>query len=213
MSFSEKRLTLVCGYQLSSEPSGLTGSLRTRLVTQAACQLLKRKKTDQVLLTIGKIWGNNYLPVSRVMEVQLQTDKIPIESIQSFPVARTTWQELFVLNAFATVQEDIGPISILSFSAHQPFIRHLLSQNGHQATQLFSVEETLRGDPGISTLHHSGVEESYRRYERVKLLAYRLGFGPLLEEVANSRRNRPYPDEAQRLWGVPTDIYTLPSIR
>lgn len=203
---------LIHGYWPSQRRAGpYTQGLRGRTVTRAAAYEFRRGSIGTIVITNGRVWGEDYDPVSYLMRRDLVNKfKIPEDKVLVSGDARTTEQEV---NQFLDVARENSWHNLLdiAFRTHHLTIPQLYPDTD-VTINFKSVEHIFREQEGrwkrkfMRKLSTSQYEVNFILYELIQMTFLRSGLRFLLRKKALSGRNQKHEGFLKQF---PIDKYHL----
>lgn len=207
---------LVHGYWLSQRGDGrIKPSLRSHLSNRAVANLYRHGNVDNIILTAGYTWSNDYPSQAEVMKTELvRKYKIPESSVHIVPEGTDTYEET---RLFLELADENGwkKLADIGFKTHQHSVRRTYEIIGRQAELMHTEEILMRDDIRVQNLvrglNRSIYELNFKLYEHVKRLM--LIISPdykLLGKFAKRRYKKKGPIAVPFSFGrLPIDKYDL----
>lgn len=207
---------LVHGYWLSQRGDGrIKPSLRSHLSNRVAANMYHHGNVDNIILTAGYTWSNDYPSQAEVMKTELvRKYKIHESSVHIVPEGTDTYEETRLFLELAD-EKGWGNLADLSFGTHRHSVKKTYEILGRRAELLHTEEILMQDDARVQNLvrrlSRSKYELNFKLYELVKRLM--LIISPdykLLGKFAKRRYKKKGPIAvALSIGRLPIDKYEL----
>lgn len=155
---------LVRGYWLSQRgsTSPVKTSLRSHLLDRAVTTLYHNGIVDNIILTVGHVWGNGYPSVAEVMKGELvQKYRIPERSIHIVPEALNTDDETALFLKLAD-ENEWKELVDLNYKTHSS-AKGTYATRGRYAEPIYAEEILIQDDPRVQNLVRRLLKSKYER--------------------------------------------------
>lgn len=208
---------LIRGYWLSTKNDQTNLSLRSRLAVRAGASLYKSGAVKELVLAIGKEWGNDQPSVADLMKQELlKKYGINEQAVKVIGDALNSEAETLAFLKYAAEHQYRNLID-LSFSIHQRTLKTTY-RHSDLVPEFTKVEDVLKFDDNphvktlINRLGNSKYQLGYQIYEGAKYIVAKIR-PDKLNTGYMKRGRKPGVVSPMDSLGLPMDIYSLPKLK